>query len=64
MYDISDDILHERYQLAIDRIREIRDEETVAQPWRDFFQRTADFIILMDQVRQELAARDAEQPAA
>ena len=54
MYDISDDILHERYQLAIDRIREIRDEETVAQPWRDFFQRTADFIILMDQVRQDL----------
>ena len=54
MYDISDDILHERYQLAIDRIREIKNEETVALPWRDFFQRTAEFILFMDQVRQDL----------
>ena len=54
MYDISDEILQERYQLAMERIREIRTEETIALPWRDFFQKTADFIADMDTVREDL----------
>ena len=37
--------LTERYELALERIREIKKENTVEEPYRDFFIRTADFIV-------------------
>lgn len=40
----------ERYELAIHRIREISEEEDVRAPLRDYFQRVARFIILIDNV--------------
>ena len=40
----------ERYSLVIDRIKSILDEETVEEPYRDFFRKTASFLILIDEV--------------
>ena len=54
MYDISDEILDERYRLAIDRIRQVREEENAREPYRDYFRQVAAFILLMDEVRQAL----------
>lgn len=44
----------ERYELSIGRIRECLDEETVAEPYRSFFQKTADFLLLVDSVHERL----------
>ncbi|NLJ91011.1 MAG: aminopeptidase [Clostridiales bacterium] len=40
----------ERYSLIIDRIKSIIEEETVEEPFRDYFKKTASFLILIDQV--------------
>ena len=40
----------ERYELSIGRIRECLDEETVAEPYRAFFQKTARFLLMIDSV--------------
>ncbi len=44
----------ERYDLAVGRIREIRDEQTVAEVFRDYFCKVSDFILLIDSVRSRL----------
>lgn len=38
-----DELAKERYDLAVERIREIREEKTVAEPYLDFLQRQPDF---------------------
>ena len=38
-----DELAKERYDLAVERIREIREEKTVAEPYLDFFTKTAGF---------------------
>lgn len=48
---ISQDTMQERYALAMDRIRRILGEETAMEPYRDFFFRTAHFILWMDELR-------------
>ncbi len=45
----------ERYQLAIGRIREIVTEQTVDGRFRDYFCRTADFVMMIDELRKELS---------
>ena len=55
MNDTGDSILQERYDLAIGRIRELREEESIDAPWRDYFQKTAAFIVYMDGIRESLA---------
>ncbi len=45
----------ERYDLAIGRIREIKDEQTVAEVFQDYFRNAAGFILLIDDVRTRLA---------
>ncbi len=42
--------LEERYDLAIERIRQILTEESVEEPYRDYFRKMAAFILQMDQV--------------
>ncbi len=44
----------ERYELSIGRIRECLDEETVAEPYRAFFQKTARFLLMIDSVHGRL----------
>ena len=39
-----DELAKERYDLAVERIREIREEKTVAEPYLDFFTKTAGFL--------------------
>ena len=45
----------ERYELAIGRIREIVTEQTVEVRFRDYFRKVADFIIMIDELRDKLA---------
>lgn len=44
------DIVNERYNIAIDRIKEIAKENIVKKPYDDFFKKTAAFIIELDNV--------------
>lgn len=41
------DIITERYQLSCERIKEIATTQEVAENYKDFFQRTADFILMV-----------------
>lgn len=45
-------MIEERYKLAVDRIRAIGTEETVDVPFRDYFRRTAKFILMLDELRE------------
>ena len=38
---MTDELLNERYALAIERIRQIPAEKSVPQPYRDFFAQMA-----------------------
>lgn len=44
----------ERYTLAVERIGRIEKEETVPQPYRDYFSKTAEFIGMIEQVRRQM----------
>lgn len=43
-------IVEERYDIAICRIKEIVNEDVVEQPFSDYFKRTAQFIVMLDGV--------------
>ena len=45
-------MVEERYKLAVDRIRAIGTEETVDVPFRNYFRRTAKFILMLDELRE------------
>lgn len=47
-------MIEERYELAMERIRKIRSEETVKSPYREYFQKMSEFVVLIDAVRREL----------
>ena len=46
--------MNERYELAIERIRSIVHEDTVAPLYRDYFQRVAGFILEIDAIKNRL----------
>ena len=46
--------MNERYELTIERIRSIADEETVAEVYRDYFQSVARFILDIYEIRERL----------
>lgn len=48
-------MIEERYELAVGRIREIRTEQTVERVFRDYFQKMADFVIMIDELRNVLS---------
>ncbi len=53
----------ERYELAAGRIREIKEEHTVDEMFQDYFQKMADFVIMIDELKEALADgsyKDAE----
>ena len=41
---MTDELLNERYALAIERIRQIPAEKSVPQPYRDFFAQMAQYL--------------------
>ncbi len=47
--------IKERYDLAMERIRSIEDERTVKEPYREYFRKTAGFLLLVKRV-EDLAA--------
>ncbi|MBT9779156.1 leucyl aminopeptidase [Clostridium sp. MCC353] len=44
----------ERYELSMERIREMEGEDTVSLPYREYFKRTADFILMIGKLVEEL----------
>ena len=44
----------ERYELALDRIRLMQTEDTVKEPYRDYFKKMAEFVLMLDELRDEL----------
>ena len=51
---MENEIVNERYELAIARCREILKEDFVSEKYRDYFVRTAEFILLIDEVYTSL----------
>ena len=39
-----EEMLRERFQLSRDRIEEVRTEERIQEPYRDYFQKSAEFL--------------------
>lgn len=44
-------MIEERYQLAVERIYSIKEEHTVAECFRDYFQRLSEFIMMVAELR-------------
>ena len=53
--------MNERYELAIERIRSIVNENTVGQKYRDYFQTVARFILEIDAVKKRLENKQNEE---
>lgn len=47
---IGADAVRERHELALGRIRRMEEEKTARKPWRAYFERTAQFILLVERV--------------
>ncbi len=50
----KENILTERYDLAMERIHSICTEETVPEPFCDYFRKTAEFLLQMEELRNRL----------
>ena len=53
----------ERYEMAMDRIAEVKTDATVILPYRDFFERTAEFLLLIREFlekKEEIAGGSLE----
>ena len=46
--------MEERYNLAIDRMKAIIEEKTVAEPYREYFQHVARFILKLDELKRNV----------
>ena len=56
MQDMGEEtVVRERYELSLERIREITGEEAAAASFADYFHRTAEFILMVSQVYEEMA---------
>lgn len=49
-----DELLKERYELSMERIRQICEEGETAEPFRTFFQKEAGFLVRMDELAQSV----------
>ncbi len=54
MEELDQELLRERYILAMERIEEIKKEHTVPKELEDYFQRTADFLLQMKELKEEV----------
>ena len=48
-------MIDERYELAVGRIRQMMVEDTVEAPFREFFQTTAEFVLMIHEVKALIA---------
>ena len=48
-------MIEERYGLAVERIREMKNEQTSREPFTDYFHKMAEFVLMIDEVRDKLA---------
>lgn len=48
-------MIEERYGLAVGRIREMKNEDTVGVPFREFFHKMAEFVLMVDEVKTLVA---------
>lgn len=69
MFREENEAVEERHELALERIRQFAGEETVEEPYRDYFRRTAEFILMIEDVfvmqnRGELEKLDLEEMKA
>ena len=51
-------MMKERYALAKERLGGILTEETVKEPYRDYFQKTAAFLLMLAEVQEKIQGRD------
>lgn len=56
-----DELLVERYELSIERIRQIRNETETVEPFRSFFLHEARFLLQMDELFQMIKERRLEK---
>ena len=66
IYDDKSELVMERYELIVERVREIPQEHTVPEKMQDYFSKMASFILMTDQVLKmeeagELEHRDLEE---
>ncbi len=54
------DFILERYELTIERVNTIVNEETVSEQFRDYFQKTAKFILEISQILKRLQEKPTE----
>ena len=59
-FDMETDTMEERYALAMERIEEMMQEQTVPAPFDSYFRSVAGFLIQMKQVREHLILGEAE----
>ena len=50
MFREENEAVEERHELALERIGQFAGEETVEEPYRDYFRRTAEFILMIEDV--------------
>lgn len=54
-------ILQERYELTIERISSIMEEDTVPKPFDDYFRKTASFLFTMKDITANIAAGETKE---
>lgn len=55
---MDESMMKERYALAKERVGGILTEETVKEPYRDYFQKTAAFLLMLAEVQEKIQGRD------
>ena len=55
---MDESMMKERYALAKERLGGILTEETVKEPYRDYFQKTAAFLLMLAEVQEKIQGRD------
>ena len=53
--------IKERYELAMERIRAMKQEKTVSAPFYAYFEKMADFLLEMDAYRADVEAEKPER---
>ena len=49
-----------RYELAIERIENIKGENTVSEKYRDYFRTLADFALLVDKLKEKIESTEVK----
>ena len=57
---MDDVMVRERYDLSQERLGVIMTEETVKEPYRDYFRKTAKFLLMLYEVQELVRNRDWE----